>query len=74
MWNEPKFNRFPTSTEEDFFTLIKAAVDTLNRVAPDTTVLVGSLILHPVRNSSPLPRRFSASGAAEGAEALSVHC
>ena len=65
MWNEPKFNRFRTSTEEDFLTLIEAAVDTLNRVAPDTIVLVGSLILHTVRNGSPLPRRFSASRAAE---------
>ena len=74
VWNEPNFNRFWTGSEEDFFTLTKAAVDTLNRVAPDTTVIVGSLILHPVRSGIPFLRRFLASGAAEGADALSVHC
>ena len=73
VWNEPNYNTFWTGTDEDFFKLTAETVKTLNRVAPDTTVIVGAIVLHYLKNGLTYLREFLASGAADGADAISVH-
>lgn len=74
VWNEPNYRRFWTGTDEDFFHLTTETVKTLNQVAPDTPVLVGALVLHPLRNGRGYLRKLLESGAADDADAISVHC
>lgn len=73
VWNEPNYNAFWTGTDEDFFLLTAETVKTIKRVAPNATVLVGSVILHPIRRGKSFFKRFLASGAADDADAIAVH-
>ena len=74
VWNEPNYNLFWTGTDEDFFKLTIETVKTLNRVSPDTPVLVGALVLNPLKHGLRYLKKFLASGAADGADGISVHC
>jgi len=73
IWNEPNFGRFWTGKDEDFFDLTKATVELLNRITPDTPVVVGSIIYNPFLGGPNYLRKFLASGAADGSDAISLH-
>jgi hypothetical protein len=73
VWNEPNFGRFWDGTDEEFFALTAATVETLKRVAPETPVVVGSLMYHTITGGPGYLRRLLKSGAVQGADAVSLH-
>ena len=74
VWNEPNYRKFWTGNEKDFFELTRQTIDVIKQVAPDTPVVAGSLILHPIRGGAGFLRRLLRSGAVDKADGISVHC
>ena len=73
IWNEPNFERFWTGSDEDFFLLTSETVKLLNHLLPDTPIIVGSLMYNPFVGGPGYLKKMLASGAADGADAVSLH-
>ena len=73
IWNEPNFGKFWTGSDEDFFLLTSQTVSLLNRLLPNTPIIVGSLMYNPFVGGPGYLKKLLASGAADGADAVSLH-
>jgi len=73
IWNEPNHPIFWKGSDEDFFELTRETVTHLKEKAPGTPVAVGSIMFNPWMGGFSYLRKLLDSGAADYADAVSIH-